>query len=87
MTTIDPMRTDPMRSESAPTELAQTRQLVVGDTLVNAAGSEYEVTKLARLGRGIRVHYLAGDGRQGRFTSAPEAIVRRRVAERAERAS
>ncbi|HEU0181255.1 MAG TPA: hypothetical protein VFR16_03620 [Agromyces mariniharenae] len=82
MTTIDPTRT-----ESAPTELAQTRQLVVGDMLVNAAGSEYEVTKLARLGRGIRVHYLTADGRQGRFTSSPEAIVRRRVGERAERAS
>ena len=82
MTTIDPMRT-----ESAPTELAQTRQLAVGDTLVNGAGAEYEVTKLARLGRGIRVHYRTGDGRQGRFTSAPDAIVRRRVPERAERAS
>ncbi|TYL50485.1 hypothetical protein [Agromyces mariniharenae] len=87
MTTIDHPRIDPVRTESAPTELAQTRQLVVGDMLVNAAGSEYEVTKLARLGRGIRVHYLTRDGRQGRFTSAPEAIVRRRDAERAERAS
>jgi len=68
-------------------ELTTTRQLAAGDTLVNAAGAEYEVVRLARLGRGIRVHYLTGDGRQGRFTSAPDAIVRRRVAERAERAS
>ena len=68
-------------------ELTTTRQLAVGDTLVNAAGAEYEVTRLTRLGRGIRVHYLTGDGRQGRFTSAPDAIVRRRVAERVERAS
>ena len=68
-------------------ELTQTRQLAVGDLLVNAAGHEFEVTKLARLGRGIRVHYLTADGQPGRFTSAPEAIVRRRVPERAERAS
>ena len=68
-------------------ELTTTRQLAVGDTLVNAAGAEYEVTRLARLGRGIRVHYLTRDGRPGRFTSAPDAIVRRRVAERVERAS
>jgi len=68
-------------------ELTQTRQLAVGDVLVNAAGDEYEVTKLARLGRGIRVYYLTGDGRPGRFTSAPEAIVRRHAPARAERAS
>jgi len=68
-------------------ELTTTRRLAVGDTLVNAAGAEYEVTRLARLGRGIRVHYLTGDGRPGRFSSAPDAIVRRRVAERVERAS
>ena len=73
--------------ELAQTELTQTRHLAVGDTLVNAAGTEYEVTKLTRLGRGIRVHYLGGDARPGRFTSVPEAIVRRRVAEPAERAS
>jgi hypothetical protein len=68
-------------------ELTHTRQLAVGDTLVNAAGAEYEITKLARLGRGIRVHYVTADGRPGRFTSAPEATVRRRVDASARRAS
>jgi hypothetical protein len=74
-------------TEPTTTELTQTRQLAVGDRLVNAAGAEYEVVKLARPGRGIRVHYVGADGRPGRFTSAPDAIVRRRVAERVERAS
>ena len=35
-------------------ELTTTRQLAVGDTLVNAAGAEYEVTRLARLGKEVR---------------------------------
>ena len=39
-------------------ELRQTRQLTVGDTLVSSSGSAYEVTKLSRIGRGIRVTYV-----------------------------
>ena len=57
-------------------ELTQTRHLAVGDTLVSASGVEYEVTRLMKVGRGIRVHYLTADGRVGRFTAAPEAISR-----------
>lgn len=57
-------------------ELRETRHLAVGDTLVNVSGSSYEVTKLVRVGRGIRVHYLADDGTAGRFTAAPEAVCR-----------
>ncbi|AWB94916.1 hypothetical protein DCE93_03950 [Agromyces badenianii] len=57
-------------------ELRQTRQLAVGDTLISTSGSTYEVTKLTRIGRGIRVHYLSTDGRAGRFTAAPEAVSR-----------
>ncbi len=57
-------------------ELRETRQLAVGDTLVSVAGSSYEITKLTRIGRGIRVHYISTDGREGRFTAAPEAISR-----------
>ncbi|MFC9560507.1 hypothetical protein [Agromyces sp. NPDC056965] len=57
-------------------ELRETRHLAVGDTLVNVSGRSYEVTKLARVGRGIRVHYVADDGAEGRFTAAPEAISR-----------
>lgn len=57
-------------------ELRQTRQLAVGDTLISVSGSSYEVTKLARVGRGIRVHYVSAEGRAGRFTAAPEAISR-----------
>lgn len=63
-------------------ELMQIRQLAVGDTLVSASGAAYEVTRLLRVGRGIRVHYLTADGRSGKFTAAPEAIsrVRRELA-------
>jgi hypothetical protein len=57
-------------------ELKQTKQLAVGDTLVSAAGSAYEITKVARVGRGIRVHYVTPTGRQGRFTAAPDAVTR-----------
>jgi hypothetical protein len=57
-------------------ELKQTRHLAVGDTLVSAAGARYEVTRIVRVGRGIRVHYVTGDGVDGRFTAAPEAISR-----------
>src|SRR4029453_17851669 len=60
-------------------ELRQTRQLTVGDTLVSSSGSAYEVTKLSRIGRGIRVVYVTADGRTGRFTAAPEAISRVRT--------
>jgi hypothetical protein len=66
-------------------ELRQTRELVVGDVLVSTSGSVYEVTKLARIGRGIRVTYLTGDGRVGRFTAAPEAISRVRTHDGASR--
>lgn len=63
-------------------ELRQTRHLAVGDTLVSASGAVYEVTRLLRVGRGIRVHYVTADGRAGKFTAAPEAIsrVRRELA-------
>ncbi|MGW9631032.1 hypothetical protein ACWGST_10040 [Agromyces sp. NPDC055520] len=57
-------------------ELRETRHLAVGDTLVNVSGTHYEITKLARVGRGIRVHYIDHDGTAGRFTAAPEAISR-----------
>jgi fructose-1,6-bisphosphatase len=57
-------------------ELTQTRHLAVGDTLVSASGAMYEVTRLLRVGRGIRVHYVTADGRAGRFTAAPEAVSR-----------
>ena len=60
-------------------ELRQTRHLRVGDTLVNASGRAYEVTSVARVGRGIRVQYLSDEGRAGRFTAAPDAISRVRV--------
>jgi hypothetical protein len=60
-------------------ELRQTRQLEVGDTLVSASGRAYEITKLARIGRGIRVTYVTEDGRAGRFTAAPDAISRVRI--------
>jgi hypothetical protein len=63
-------------------ELRQTRHLAVGDTLVSASGAVYEVTRLLRVGRGIRVHYVTADGRAGKFTAAPEAVsrVRRELA-------
>ncbi len=57
-------------------ELRQTRHLRVGDTLVSAAGRTFEVTKVARVGRGIRVAYLDDDGQPGRFTAAPDAVSR-----------
>lgn len=60
-------------------ELRQTRQLQVGDTLVNAFGRTYEVTKVSPIGRGIRVQYVTADGVAGRFTAAPDAISRVRV--------
>ena len=63
-----------------PVELRQTRELAVGDTLVSATGGVYDVTKIARVGRGIRVHYLTPDGRTGRFTAAPDAVMRVRPA-------
>jgi len=66
-------------------ELRQTRELAVGDVLVSTSGSVYEVTKLARIGRGIRVTYLTADGRAGRFTAAPEAISRVRTRDGASR--
>jgi len=61
------------------TELRQTRELHVGDTLVSSAERAYEVTKITRVGRGIRVQYVTPDGRPGRFTAAPDAISRVRV--------
>jgi hypothetical protein len=63
-------------------ELRQTRHLAIGDTLVSASGAAYEVTRLLRVGRGIRVHYVTADGRAGKFTAAPEAVsrVRRELA-------
>lgn len=57
-------------------ELRQARHLEVGDTLVNVAGHVYEVTKVARVGRGIRVQYLTSEGHAGRFTAAPESLSR-----------
>jgi|GEM_PF-3532722 len=59
-------------------ELMQARELAVGDILVSATGGSYEITKVARVGRGIRVQYLTEEGRQGRFTAAPESIIRAR---------
>jgi len=61
------------------TELRQTRELHVGDTLVNSVDRTYEVTKITRVGRGIRVQYLTPDGQPGRFTAAPDAVSRVRV--------
>lgn len=60
--------------------LRQTRELAVGDTLVSASGDIYEITKVARVGRGIRVQYSTRDGRTGRFTAAPDAVTRVRPA-------
>lgn len=60
-------------------ELRQTRQLRVGDTLVNAFGRSYEVTKISHIGRGIRVGYVTSAGVAGTFTAAPEAVSRVRV--------
>jgi hypothetical protein len=54
----------------------QARQLGVGDVLVNPAGSEFTITKVARVGRGYRVHYVRSDGGAGAFSAAPEAIIR-----------
>ena len=59
--------------------LRQTRQLKVGDTLVNTSGRAYEITKISRIGRGIRVQYVTADGVAGRFTAAPEAVSRVRL--------
>ena len=53
----------------------------MGDTLVSATGDAYDVTKLARIGRGIRVQYVTTDGRTGRFTAAPDAVTRVRRAD------
>jgi hypothetical protein len=61
-------------------ELTQTRHLAVGDTLVSVSGAVYEITRLQRVGRGIRVRYVTADGGTGRFTAAPEAISRVRRA-------
>ncbi|WP_022890665.1 hypothetical protein [Agromyces italicus] len=60
-------------------ELRQTREVRVGDVLVSAADRAYEVTRVTRVGRGIRVQYLSPEGRAGRFTAAPEAISRVRA--------
>ncbi|QAY73535.1 hypothetical protein ET445_09480 [Agromyces protaetiae] len=57
-------------------ELRQTRELAAGDTLVNVHGRRFEVTKLVRVGRGIRVHYLTPEGDPGFFTAAPDAMSR-----------
>ena len=57
-------------------KLRQTRHLGVGDTLVNASGHAYEVTRVGRIGRGIRVQYVSDEGQAGRFTAAPEAVSR-----------
>lgn len=54
----------------------QARELRIGDVLVNAAGSDFTVTRVARVGRGYRVHYLRADGAGAAFTAAPEAITR-----------
>jgi hypothetical protein len=59
--------------------LRQTRQLKVGDMLVNTSGRAYEITKISRIGRGIRVQYATADGVTGRFTAAPEAVSRVRA--------
>ena len=60
-------------------ELRQTRELRVGDVLVSADDRAYEVTKITRVGRGIRVQYVTPEGHAGRFTAAPEAISRVRA--------
>ncbi|GAA1503012.1 hypothetical protein BJ978_003102 [Agromyces terreus] len=57
-------------------ELRQARHLEAGDTLVNVAGHVYEVTRVSRVGRGIRVQYLTSEGHAGRFTAAPESLSR-----------
>jgi hypothetical protein len=54
----------------------QARQLRVDDVLVNSAGSDFVITKVARVGRGYRVHYRRSDGDSGAFTAAPDAITR-----------
>ncbi|MDQ0892699.1 hypothetical protein [Agromyces ramosus] len=54
----------------------QARELRVGDVLVNAGGSDFTVTAVARVGRGYRVRYLRADGGIAAFTAAPEAITR-----------
>ena len=72
--------TELRQTELRQTELRQTRSLRVGDTLVNASGRAFEVTKIARIGRGIRVTYLDDDGQPGRFTAAPESVTRVRPA-------
>ena len=54
----------------------QARQLRVDDVLVNSAGSDFIITKVARVGRGYRVHYRRSDGDSGAFTAAPDAITR-----------
>ncbi|RZS65722.1 hypothetical protein EV187_1423 [Agromyces ramosus] len=79
MEVIELPQTELRETELRQTELRQTRQLQVGDTLVNASGRAYEVTGVARIGRGIRVQYVSDDGRAGRFTAAPEAVSRVRV--------
>ncbi|MCM3656141.1 hypothetical protein M3147_02635 [Agromyces mediolanus] len=61
-------------------ELRQTRELRAGDVLVNTTSRQYEVTRVRRIGRGIRVEYTTADGAAGRFTAAPEAAVRVLVA-------
>ncbi|WP_353814127.1 hypothetical protein [Agromyces sp. SYSU T00266] len=59
-------------------ELMQARELAVGDVLVSATGASYEITRVARVGRGIRVQYVTEEGRPGRLTAAPESIIRAR---------
>jgi hypothetical protein len=54
----------------------QVRRLGVGDVLVNPAGSAFTITKVARIARGFRVHYVRSDGEAGAFSAAPEAITR-----------
>ena len=54
----------------------QARQLRVDDVLVNSAGSDFIITKVARVGRGYRVHYRRSDGDSGAFTAAPDALTR-----------
>lgn len=62
--------------EASKTVMTRAAALAVGDVLVNAAGDAYEVAKVARVGRGIRVQYLRRDGSTGRFTAAPDSRVR-----------
>jgi hypothetical protein len=54
----------------------QARQLRARDVLVNAAGADFTVTKVARVGRGFRVRYTRADGGDAAFTAAPEAVIR-----------